>query len=185
MGGHKTVRVDRQELDDAFDTVSWGAPMDGSVRVEALAEHPPSGLPGAQHHAFQRAAVERGVLRLAGQLAGFDLPDPLRMEQAEIGRRALGQAAGLDAEQAGRAARSAARSPAARPDRAVVDLRQCHAQQRGQPGAAGAAWANGRRLSSASRGWWSEAMASIVPSASAAATARRSASLRSGGDSLA
>ncbi len=66
MGGHKTVRVDRQELDDAFDTVSWGAPMDGSVRVEALAEHPPSGLPGAQDHAFQRAAVERGVLRLAG-----------------------------------------------------------------------------------------------------------------------
>ena len=45
--------------------------------------------------------------------------------------------------------------------------------------------ANGRRLSSASRGWWSDAIASIVPSANAAITAFRSCSLRNGGDSFA
>ncbi len=53
------------------------------------------------------------------------------------------------------------------------------------PAPPGEACANGSRLSSASRGWWSEAMASIVPSSSPAATASRSLSGRSGGDSLA
>ena len=48
-----------------------------------------------------------------------------------------------------------------------------------------AAWANGRRLASSSSGAWSEAMASIVPSISPSITARRSSSVRSGGDSLA
>jgi hypothetical protein len=49
----------------------------------------------------------------------------------------------------------------------------------------GAAAAKGRRLLSWSCGAWSLAMASIVPSAMPATTARRSLSVRSGGDSLA
>ena len=50
------------------------------------------------------------------------------------------------------------------------------------PAMPGAASAKGRRLSSGPRGSWPEVMTSIVPSATAAMLARRSASLRSGGD---
>ena len=109
----------------------------------------------------------------------------LGVEQAEIGGRALGQPARVDAQQRGR------------PRRQQLDrLRQASARRCAPaPASRPAAWpgrrrpasarANGWRLSSASRGWWSDAIASIVPSASAATTASRSASLRSGGDSLA
>ena len=49
----------------------------------------------------------------------------------------------------------------------------------------GEAWAKGTRLDSWSWGAWSLAMQSMVPSATAAMTARRSSSLRNGGDTLA
>ena len=53
------------------------------------------------------------------------------------------------------------------------------------PTAPGSACTNGRRLASWSWGAWSEAIASMVPSANPATIALRSASERSGGDSLA
>ncbi len=48
-----------------------------------------------------------------------------------------------------------------------------------------AAWAKGSRLLSWSCGQWSLAITSIVPSRSASTTARRSPSVRSGGETLA
>ena len=139
-------------------------------RSRRSSEHPPAGLPGAQHLALQRPAVERRVLRLARQLAGRHLPGCAR------GRTGTDRPARRFASRPAAVPSSAAGPPVsssiARSQRQAVamHLRQRDPEQgrqaRRRPGDA---CANGRRLSSASRGWWSEATASMVPSASAGA----------------
>ncbi len=81
------------------------------VRTAIVTEHAPPGLPCADDPALERAAVERGILRLAGQRTGLDLPDRLRLEQAQIRRRPHRQPPGVAAQQPGRGAPSAGPAP--------------------------------------------------------------------------
>ncbi len=121
-------------------------------QVDFLAEYPLAALPGSQHHTLQRPSVERRVLRLAGQLAGFDFPDAVRVEQAQIRDGALGDAARI-AAQAAAAGRAVSRSMAA--DSVSAPLWTCAkvtASKVAKPEPPAEASANGRRLSSASRG---------------------------------
>ena len=97
-------------------------------------EHAPPGLPRAQHDTLQRTAVERSVLRLAGELSRLDLPDAIGVEQAEIRRAAPGETASLDAEQRRRTRRQQS-DRLGQGQRAVVHLRQGHAEQGREPGA--------------------------------------------------
>ena len=51
-------------------------------RDSFLTKNTPAALPRSQHDAFERAAIERRVLGFSRQLAGFHLPDTIRIEQA-------------------------------------------------------------------------------------------------------
>ncbi len=160
---------------------TWPTPQLPASGFGSCTPHHVSTLDRHPHPASDRNAVERRVAGADKAVPG-DPPRCLFIEQDDIGRRPDRQRAARQAEQARPAPLSSSAAP--------PPMTACHSAPAtvpvpasvSAPAMPGNASANGSRFSSWLRGSWPDAMMLIVPSPIAASTARRSSSLRSGGD---